>query len=213
MPTALSRPARRQQARDRIVEAARAAVAESGWRGAQIALIAHQAGVATGSVYRYFDSKADLYAHVLSRVSEREIAIVAAIVDSGGPAAQRLVDAIFAFTWRAIRGRRLACALIAEPCEPEIDRARLRYRAALAGQLCRLIQQGIDAGEFIAVDPRLAASCVTGAFMEALVGPLTGDDGAGADARARARAIAAVAARMVFRQAAPRLTPVSKRYR
>ena len=213
MPTALSRPARRQQARERILDAARAAVAESGWRGAQIALIAHQAGVATGSVYRHFDSKADLYAHVLALVSEREIAVVRAIVDSGGPAAQRLVDAIFAFTWRAMRGRRLAYALIAEPCEPEIDRARLRYRGALAGQLCRLIQQGIEGGEFVAVDPRLAASCVTGAFMEALVGPLTEDEGAGPDARARARAIAAVAARMVFRQAAPRLTLVSKRWR
>ena len=58
----------------RILDAARDAVALSGWKDAQIALIAARAGVATGSVYRYFDSKADLYAQVLGLVSEREVA-------------------------------------------------------------------------------------------------------------------------------------------
>ena len=209
------RAARRETSRQRILDAARQAVAASGWRGAQIALIAHHAGVATGSVYRHFASKADLYAQVLAVVSEREVATVAAIVDAGGTASQRLVDAIFAFTWRAMRARRLAYALIAEPCEPEIDRARLRYRAALAHQVRRLLDEGVAGGEFIAVDTRLAASCVTGACMEALVGPLSEEREADGpdDARARARAIAAVAARMVFRQPAPRLTLVSKRLR
>jgi hypothetical protein len=36
-------------------------VAEEGWQGAQIALIAARAKVATGSVYRHFTSKADSY--------------------------------------------------------------------------------------------------------------------------------------------------------
>lgn len=204
------RATRRLAVQQRILEAARRAVAENGWREAQIALIAHQAGVATGSIYRHFASKADLYAQVLALVSQREIDVVAAIIDSGGTATQRLVDAIFAFTWRAMRARRLAYALIAEPCEPEIDRARLHYRAMLADQIRRLIDEGIAAGEFVKLDARLAASCVTGAFMEALVGPLAEDDAPGPDARERARAIAAVAARMVFKQAAPRLTLVSK---
>src|SRR6187551_2959015 len=97
--------------------------------------------VATGSVYRHFDSKAHLYAQVLAMVSEREVDVMREIVDSHGPATQRLVDAIFVFSLRALRGRRLAYALIAEPCEPEIDRARLVYRAALAGQVARLIRE------------------------------------------------------------------------
>lgn len=195
----------------RILAAAREAVADAGWQDAQIALIAHKAGVATGSVYRHFESKADLYAQVLAMVSEREVAVVAAIVDSEGPASQRLVDAIFMFSMRAMRGRRLAYALIAEPCEPEIDRARLQYRAALADQIARLIRQGVEAGEFVDIDPDLAASCVTGAFMEALVGPLAPEtDPDTKAARSVAQAIAGLAARMVFRQTAPRLTLVSK---
>lgn len=200
-----------QLSRQRILEAARAAVARSGWRDAQIALIAHKAGVATGSVYRHFDSKADLYAQVLAMVSEREVAVVAAIVDSEGPAAQRLVDAIYMFTLRAMRARQLAYALIAEPCEPEIDRARLTYRAALADQIRRLMEEGIETGEFVDMDPRLAASCVTGAFMEALVGPLAPEAEPGsAKAKELAHSIATVAARMVFEHSAPRLEVVSK---
>lgn len=197
--------------KDRILAAAREAVAASGWKDAQIALIAHRAGVATGSVYRHFDSKADLYARVLAMVSEREVAIVAEIVDSEGPASQRLVDAIFVFSMRAMRGRRLAYALIAEPCDPEIDLARLRYRAQLADQFARLIREGIVSGEFVDVAPALAASCVAGAFMEALVGPLAPETEPDTEAaREVAQSIAGLAARMVFRQSAPKLSPASE---
>lgn len=195
----------------RILEAAREAVALSGWQDAQIAVIAARAKVATGSVYRYFDSKADLYAQVLALVSQREVDVVGAIVDSEGPAAQRLVDAIYAFSLRAMRGRRLAYALIAEPCEPQIDAARLKYRAAVAHQIARLIKQGVANGEFIEVDENLAASCVTGAFMEALVGPLAPEAAPNSRAaKAIAQSIASIAARMLFRHAAPKLKLVSK---
>lgn len=204
MTVAAARIEKLTETRQRILEAAREAVALNGWRNAQVAHIAARAGVATGTVYRYFNSKADLYAEVLGLVSRREIEVVAAVVDGDGPATRRLVDAIHAFARRAMRGRRLAYALLAEPCEPEIDAARLKYRAALADQVARLIEQGIADGEFIEVDPRLAASCVTGAFMEALVGPLAPEaEPHSRAAQTAARNIAGLAARMLFRQTAP----------
>lgn len=199
------------QTRARILEAARDAVALSGWKDAQIAAIAARAGVATGSVYRYFDSKAELYAEVLAVVSQREVDVIAAVIDSEGPATQRLVDAIYLFSLRALRGRRLAYALIAEPCEPQIDAARLLYRAAVADQIARLIRQGIASGEFVTVDDKLAASCVTGAFMEALVGPLAPEaDPDSEAARDIAQSIGGLAARMLFRNAPPRLQLISR---
>jgi AcrR family transcriptional regulator len=211
MPAANRRIERLQATKTLILEAARDAVALSGWKDAQIALIAAKAGVATGSVYRYFDSKADLYAQVLALVSQREVDVVREIVDSEGPAAQRLVDAIYSFSLRAMRGRRLAYALIAEPCEPEIDMARLQYRAALSDQIARLVAQGIASGEFIEVDPRVAASCVTGAFMEALVGPLAPEAEPDSDsAKAIAQTTASLSARMLFRHAAPKLKLISR---
>jgi AcrR family transcriptional regulator len=209
MPQATRRIEKITAVRARILQAAREAVALNGWQEAQIAFIAARAGVATGSVYRYFDSKADLYAQVLALVSQREVEVVAAIADADGTAAQRLVDAIQAFTLRAMRGRRLAYALIAEPCEPEIDAARLKYRAALSDQFARLVREGVRSGEFINVDANLAASCITGAFMEALVGPLAPEAKPdSAAAKNLAASIAHLAARMLVRQAPPQLSLV-----
>jgi AcrR family transcriptional regulator len=159
----------------RIVQAATDIVAEHGWQGAQMALIAAKAGVATGSIYRHFTSKADLFAQVLAAVSQREVDVVDDIGRRAGPAPARLREAVTTFMKRALKRRRLAYALIAEPCEPEIDRARLVYRAALARALERLIADGVAGGEFRAAQASTAASCVAGAMMEALVGPLAPD--------------------------------------
>lgn len=161
--------------RARILAAARDLVAEGGWRHAHVATVAQNAGVATGTVYRYFPSKAELFAEVLANVSRRERDIVAAIVDGAGTRSERLKGAVAAFATRALKGRRLAYAMIAEPCEPEIDSARLHWRAALGEAFVRLIAAGQKQGEFRRGDPRIAAACVVGAFMEALVGPLTPD--------------------------------------
>lgn len=161
--------------RVRILAAARELVAEGGWQHAHVATVATKAGLATGTVYRYFPSKAELFAEVLANVSRRERNVVAAIVDGDGSPAARLTGAVAAFAKRALRGRRLAYALIAEPCEPEIDQARLLWRAALGKEFVRLIEIGQEQGAFRRCDPRLAAACVVGAVMEALVGPLTAE--------------------------------------
>lgn len=161
--------------RARILSAARALVAEGGWRHAHVATVAEKAGVATGTVYRYFPSKAELFAEVLANVSRRERDVVAAIVDGDGTPALRLRGAVKAFAKRALQGHRLAYAMIAEPCEPEIDQARLVWRAALSEEFVRIVEIGQAQGGFRPCDPRIAAACVVGAFMEALVGPLTPD--------------------------------------
>ena len=94
------------------------------------------------------------------------------IIDSDGDATSRLGDAVAIFVRRAAREPRLAYALIAEPCEPELDEARLKYRDALAGQFARLIAEGIRRGEFIDMPPDVLSTCVIGAMMEPLIRPL-----------------------------------------
>jgi AcrR family transcriptional regulator len=158
--------------RSRILRAARRLVAEGGWQSAHIATVAQNAGLATGTVYRYFPSKAELYAEVLAQVSRRERDVIAAIVDGDSSAAARLKGAVAAFAARALRSRRLAYALIGEPCDPEIDKARLHWRAALSEEFVRLIEDGQREGVFRSCDARIAGACVAGVLMEALVGPL-----------------------------------------
>ena len=169
--------------RNRILAAARAVVSEGGWPEAQVSHVAAAAGLATGTVYRYFPSKAHLCVEVLSTVSQREVDVVQAIASGTGRPAQRLHTAVTAFVRRAMRNRRLAYALIAEPCEPEIDQARLTYRHAISEQIMRIVRDGQAAGDFRAgVDARIAATVIVGGFMEGLIGPLSplnADFGAG----------------------------------
>lgn len=158
--------------RERILRTARRLVAEGGFREAQIAAIASVAEVATGTIYRYFPSKADLFADVVSTTSQREIEVVAKIAQSGGPAPQRLADGLRAFATRAIRGRRLAYAMIAEPVDPEVDTVRLQYRDALGKVLETILTDGIAAGEFPTQDVKASAACIVGALIEGLIRPL-----------------------------------------
>ena len=166
--------ARLQDNRSRILASARALVSEGGWRAAQVASVASAAGIATGTVYRYFSSKAELFAEVLGAVSQREVDVLAEIARSDGVALGRLHSCVTTFVKRAMRNPRLAYALIAEPCDPEIDEARLTYRAAVSEVIRSIIAAGQVAGEMRRdIQPDIAASVIVGGFMEGLIGPLS----------------------------------------
>jgi len=171
--------ARIENTRETILRAARDLVAEGGWQIAHVANVAQKAGVATGSVYRYFPSKAELFAEVLAKVSSGERDVLAAVAQSEGDPAARLKAAVSTFCLRALRGRRLAYAMIAEPCDREIDAARLVWRKAISIEFVMLIEAGQASNVFRRCDPNIAAACVVGAFMEALVGPLAPETDAG----------------------------------
>ena len=166
--------ARREATRERIVRAAHALIARGGYREAQVAAVAAGAGVATGSVYRHFPSKAELFAEVFRRASQREVdATRAAAQAAGGPASQRLAAAVETFARRALRGRRLAWALLAEPVDPAVEVERLAFRRAYATGFARVLRDGVEAGELAPQNVELTAAALVGALGEALVGPLS----------------------------------------
>ncbi|MBP6620689.1 MAG: TetR/AcrR family transcriptional regulator [Alcaligenes sp.] len=166
--------ARLQDNRSRILAAARALVSEGGWQEAQVASVAAAAGIATGTVYRYFPSKAELFAEVLSLVSQREVDVLTEIAQADGSSTLRLHAAVASFVKRAMRNPRLAYALIAEPCDKEIDAARLVYRAAISQVIHSIVSAGQVAGEMRSdVQPDIAATVIVGGFMEGLIGPLS----------------------------------------
>lgn len=204
---------RRQQIEDtlkNVIKVTRDLIAEGGWSAAQISVIASRAGLATGSVYRYFDSKVDLCVQVLAEVSKREAEIAAGIIDSEGDATSRMHDAVATFVRRAAREPRLAYALIAEPCEPALDEARLQYRDALAKQFARLIDDGIRRGEFIDMPSDVLSTCVTGAMMEPLIRPLArATRPRKQEIETLAEQVAIACVRMV-RANAPKLTSIKK---
>jgi AcrR family transcriptional regulator len=135
--------------------------------------LAQRAGIATGTLYRYFPTKAELFSEVFKLNSQREVDAFATAAQVGETSTARLENAIRTFAHRAIKGRRIAYALIAEPVDPRVEAERLVYRRAYARVLESLIDEGIDQGEFPRQDAGITAAALVGAMAEALVGPLS----------------------------------------
>jgi len=187
--------------RVRILQAARLLASKGGFRASGIDAVAAAAGIATGTVYRYFPSKAALFVEVVSRVSEREVSIVAAIARKDGPAQERLDEAIGLFAGRALANRRLAYALIVEPSDPEVEAVRLLYRRKLAEAFGAIITMGMAQGAFPPQDAAVSGTCIVGALLEALIGPLAlGEGDIGQQVASIARFCAAAVAAPVLRR-------------
>lgn len=167
--------ARRAEVRGRIVTAARDLIAEGGYVAAQVAAVAERAGVAVGTVYRHFPSKSELFAEVFREASQREVDAMRDAVEAepGAPAAARIARGVEEFARRALAGRRLAWALLAEPVDPAVEAERLRFRRSYREVIAGVLRDGVAAGELPAQRPEATASALVGAIGESLVGPLS----------------------------------------
>ncbi len=105
------RLAAREQA---ILDAATALAAERGMAAVQIAAVAERAGIAAGTVYRYFPSKTDLVAALIEALSQRELAAMHAAADAAPGPLSALAASIATFAARARYARRLIWAVTGE---------------------------------------------------------------------------------------------------
>ena len=160
---------------DAIITAARRMASEGGMAAVQIAAVAARAGIAAGTVYRYFPAKTDLVAALLSEIAEGELsALQRAAAGAPGPLSG-LSAAIMTFAARALRDRKLAFAAIAEPIDAELDAARLKFRRSLAAEFAGRITAAIAEGRLPQQDVEVAAATITGLLIEGLIGPLAPD--------------------------------------
>jgi AcrR family transcriptional regulator len=164
---------RRQAARRAaIVAAAGDAASEGGVAAIQIARVAAGAGIAAGTVYRYFPGKTELVGALVASVSEREIGAMRRAAEAAPGPLSALAAALTTFAARALCNRRLTWAMIAEPVDAEIDAMRLGYRRALAAQFESLLEAAIAGGHLPEQDGALAAPALLGVLLEGLIGPL-----------------------------------------
>lgn len=172
--------ARQAAARERIAAAAHEQVAEGGYASASVQAVAARAGVAVGTVYRHFPSKADLVAEVFRTAAERELAVVAEVTAGPDrPAPERIAAGTEAFCRRALAAPTLAYAQLAEPVDPAVESERLRLRRGYRDVFAAVLGDGVEAGELAPHDTTTVAAALVGALGEALVVPLA----AGADGR------------------------------
>jgi AcrR family transcriptional regulator len=187
---------RKQAARHAaILASARALASEGGIAAVQIAPVAERAGIAAGTVYRYFPSKTELVAELVTALARTEIAALAKAADAAPGPLSALAAAVATFGARAMVDRRLAFALIAEPVDPEIDAARVSYRKALAGEFEKRIRTALAGGHLPDQDPAAAAPALVGALIEGLIGPLAPPAGDAAKLRDAVQALTLFALR------------------
>ncbi|WP_340563285.1 TetR/AcrR family transcriptional regulator [Streptomyces sp. GSL17-111] len=159
-----------------VLAAAVGLLREQGYGGCSMSAVAARAGVATGTMYRHFPSKADLVAELFRTVVRREVAAVTEAAAAHPDPVAAVVAVVETFASRALKAPRLAYALLAEPVAPAVDRERLLFRTAFRDVFAERIAAGVALGVLPPQDARLTASALVGAGAEALVGPLSQGD-------------------------------------
>ncbi|HWP16698.1 MAG TPA: TetR/AcrR family transcriptional regulator [Xanthobacteraceae bacterium] len=155
-----------------IIAAAATLAAEAGINAVQIGPVSQRAGVATGTVYRYFPSKTELVAALVAAVSERELGEMRRAADAAPGPLSALAGAITTFAARSLANPKLAFALIAEQADGAPDEARLAFRKTLAAEFGERLMIAMRGGHLPDQDPTIAAPALLGALIEGLVGPL-----------------------------------------
>jgi AcrR family transcriptional regulator len=77
--------------RDEIIRAAMELIAEQGFHGAPMALVAERAGVAAGTIYRYFESKDDLIRATHAFIEQQLLAALTADYPAEQPIRERFL--------------------------------------------------------------------------------------------------------------------------
>jgi AcrR family transcriptional regulator len=154
------REEKKQLSRRKILEAAREVFFRDGFMAANLDEVAQKAGVAKGTLYRYFDSKAELYVAVLAHNGEIFKQRMRETVSGDAPAADRIHRAsrfyfehwtrnrdYFQIFW-AIENQSVIGELPPGVVE-EVSRLWEECIEIVAG----IVSQGVESGEFRGCDP------------------------------------------------------------
>lgn len=170
---------RLEAAREHLVARATEVVAEVGWAQASVTAVADAAGIAAGSVYQHFPSKAALGVEVFRRAAGREVEVLGEVLRGSGSPVDRLAAGVGVFARRALENRGLAYALLAAPAEPAVGAERLEYRRRYRALFAEVIAEGMREGLLPPQDGEVTAAALTGAVGEVLVDPLAAPDAPG----------------------------------
>jgi AcrR family transcriptional regulator len=190
-------PPPRQDTRSRLLRAGVEVLDAGGYASASVAAIAERAGVATGTLYRHFPSKADLFVELFRTIGDAELAAMEDAAARARTVAAELDAVIATFAGRAMSRPRLAWALVYEPLDAAVDAERVRYRRTFARGLARFVRERVDRGELPDQDPDTTAAALIGGIVEALVSPLSPVAGGNADPDAVIAALTAFCRRAV----------------
>lgn len=167
-----------QEARERLVEAARIAFGSNGFHGTTTRHIAAEAGMSPAAVYVHHPSKEALLFAISREGHLASLDAVSEAAASAGAPGERVRAIVRAFVLRQAEHHDTArivnyeLGALSPEHRSEIDVLRRKIQQTLVDA----IVEGVDAGAFPAVDPSLTATAIMGMSID--VGRWYRDEGA-----------------------------------
>ena len=160
------REARKAQSRNRILDAARVIFFRDGFMNANLDEVAKRAGVAKGTLYRYFENKAELYVAVLAtngELFERKLREAGSDTSLSAPDRIRRIARFYLEHWTQNRGYfQIFWALENQPVIGELPEGVLeevtRLWQSCLQILAEIVQIGIDERSIEPCEPWEAAN-------------------------------------------------------
>ena len=176
MPKSAERCAElRDEMRARILRESLRYFARNGFAGTRIADLARGIGIAQGTIYRYFDSKEDLFAALRELVANgddvRELKLLARLPLTAKAKIRRLSSTVLA---RLADDELFAASVVLNTQlmledEPDEEGRPTPYRSELYAHTARIVEQGQREGSVVAGDPLKLADYYWGvAYLYAL---------------------------------------------
>lgn len=150
--------------RRRILEVAAQLFRRRGFAGTGMREIAARAGLAKSSLYNHFPSKQAMLFAIVQQTVERATPALQAIAEAQLPAPERLRRAVAAHVVELIRDLDNVACFVEEGrfLEPAYLSAHLASRDEYERGFRRILENGIEAGEFRPVDVELTSLALLG---------------------------------------------------
>ncbi|NIO72230.1 MAG: TetR family transcriptional regulator [Anaerolineae bacterium] len=164
--------------RNQILDAAAAVFAEKGFHRATTKEIARTAGVSEGTIYNYFDSKADLLIGIMTRLAELEH-LDEELADALQSDVRDFFIAVFRHRMGRIQqGQEMLQAILPEMLVNPGLRGRFyqQYVLRIATLMEQYLQARIELGHIRPLNVPLAVRAVQGMFVGLLILRILGDE-------------------------------------
>jgi AcrR family transcriptional regulator len=153
--------------RDAFVDVAARRITLDGYDALSIQGVIDEVGASKGAFYHYFGSKADLLEAIVEKMADGVELTWAEVLERPGLTARERLEGIFGATASYKNARRELSLGILEGWLSDrnaVLREKLRHMVVrrLTPAIMRILEQGIDDGEFTATDPEATAQVVVG---------------------------------------------------
>jgi AcrR family transcriptional regulator len=162
------RPDVSAERKKQILDAAMIVFSHKGFHQARMDDIVKQSGLSKGTIYWYFNSKDEIISQILDNLFERELASLGELQNEEGSASERLLEFMrisLTDLMPMLKHMPLTYEFYAFALREETVRITLKkYFRSYVELLIPIIQQGIDSGEFRAINAREAAIAAGATF-------------------------------------------------